>query len=101
MLPRVSDCAFVLRLLPKQKNDKVDDACITPKILSVMFNYPETRKFRKLMYCNKMRGVSVFATNFVPKIFRPGKYLSCPDLLWCPSSLLLNGYLNKDKAARA
>ena len=34
-----------------------------------------------------MLGVSVFATNFVRQIFRPGKYLSCPDLLWGPSSL--------------
>lgn len=95
MLPRVSDCAFGLRLLPKQKMTRRTAYVLRPEISLLRCTTQKHVNFEvNVKYCNKMRGVSVFATNFVRKIF-------CPDLLWGPSSLLFNGYRNKDKAAVA
>jgi len=48
------------------KNEKMDNVCITPRILSVIFNYSETRTFRKLMYRNYNAGRLDFHDKFCP-----------------------------------
>ena len=80
----------------------IDDARSKPHQISLLYLITQKQvNLGSQCTATKMRGVSFFAENFVRKMFRRGKYLSCPDPLWGPSSRLFNEYRDKDKAAGA
>ena len=97
MLPRVSDCALVLRLVAKQEMTSCTTYALPPKFPLLCLITQKHVKFGNECTPTTLRGVSVFAINFVRKIFRPGKYLSRPDLLWGSPNLYSMGDVIKIK----